>query len=156
MREGRPFVTASLRQFLSDRLPGLAVPVAFVPVSTLPLTPSGKIDRQALLAESRVTSVATGEPDIVADSGPRSPIERQIAEIWSSVLDVSGVSLRDTFLDLGGNSLLAMQCISRIQSECHVEISLQALLGEESDLKTVVELVERMRKGGQYPDMDVP
>ena len=154
-REGQALSTASLRQYLGDRLPGLALPTAFVRIDAFPLTSTGKIDRMALLAESRAGSVTTIEPAFEDDSAPRTWVERQLAEIWSSVLEVTGIGPRDNFLDLGGNSLLGMQCLSRMQSKFHVEISLRVLLGEESDLKTVAAAVERMQKSAEDPDLDV-
>jgi acyl-coenzyme A synthetase/AMP-(fatty) acid ligase/acyl carrier protein len=148
-REAQAVAAVSLRQYLSDRLPGLALPVAFRQVDALPLTPTGKIDRQALLRENLAGAASTNDP------APHTAIERKLAEIWSSVLEVSEISRQDNFLDLGGNSLLAMQCLIRVQNECRVEVSLQALLNDEADLRTLAELVERMQNGGHDPDMDV-
>jgi amino acid adenylation domain-containing protein len=103
-------LTPDLRRFLQERLPDYMVPSIFVIVDALPLTPSGKIDRRALPApEGR-------RPELdVAFAAPATELERQIAEIWQSALQVSAVGLHDNFFDLGGHSLLLAQVFDRIR-----------------------------------------
>ncbi len=103
-------LTPDLRRFLQERLPDYMVPASFTIVDTLPLTPSGKIDRRALPApEGR-------RPDLdVAFAAPASELERKIAEIWQETLQVSSVGLHDNFFDLGGHSLLLAQVYERIR-----------------------------------------
>ena len=74
------------------------MPSAFVVIDALPMTPSGKLDRQALPAPERRT-----DRDVVV---PASDFELAIAEIWREVLDVDAVGAHDNFFDLGGHSLL--------------------------------------------------
>jgi acyl carrier protein len=112
----------------------------------LPLTSTGKIDRVCL--ERRNVEAEAG-------SAPQTVTERQLAGIWSSVLDVSEIRLHDNFLDLGGNSLLGMQCVSRVRSEFGVDVPLELLIGEESELRTVAAFIERVKRDVQDPDMDV-
>ncbi|HSN86134.1 MAG TPA: amino acid adenylation domain-containing protein, partial [Thermoanaerobaculia bacterium] len=94
-----PLHPNDLREFLRASLPEYMVPSAFVPLAVLPLTPSGKVDRKALLAEEwRV------EGGHVA---PRTPVEEVLAGIWAEVLGIERVGATDHFFDLGGHSLLA-------------------------------------------------
>jgi len=103
-------LTPEIRRFLQERLPDHMVPSAFVVLDALPLTPSGKIDRRALPApEGR-------RPDLdVAFAPPATELERQIAQIWQTTLQISAVGLHDNFFDLGGHSLLLAQVFERIR-----------------------------------------
>ncbi|MCP3140550.1 non-ribosomal peptide synthetase [Pyxidicoccus xibeiensis] len=116
---GAVLETAAARAFLRQTLPEYMVPSAFVMLEALPLTSSGKLDRKALPAP---TTSRAGE--VMA---PRTDTERQLAALWSGLLGVKDVSLRDDFFELGGHSLLATQLQSRIRVSFGVELSLQVL-----------------------------
>jgi amino acid adenylation domain-containing protein/FkbH-like protein len=111
-----------LRESLKKALPAYMVPSAFVFLETLPLTPNGKVDRKALPAPPEDRS-GTSE-DLVP---PSSPIEQQLSTIWREVLRMNEIGVRDNFFDLGGNSLLAIQVISRIRECFNVELPISAL-----------------------------
>jgi acyl-coenzyme A synthetase/AMP-(fatty) acid ligase/acyl carrier protein len=128
---GEEMTTAGLRQSLRQRLPEHMVPTAFVVLKSLPLTPNGKVDRRALPAPG--ASPQTGRPEIVA---PRTPLEAQVAEIWTAVLNVDEVGIHDTFWDLGGHSLLATRVLARLYEALGVELPLQTLF----EHPTLVEL----------------
>ena len=95
----------NLREFLQQRLPDYLIPHFFVALETLPLTVNGKVDRQKLPAPE-ITSFPDG-------TVPRSDIEAKLVEIWSSVLNLSQVSIYDNFFALGGDSILAIQVIAK-------------------------------------------
>jgi amino acid adenylation domain-containing protein/non-ribosomal peptide synthase protein (TIGR01720 family) len=97
---------AGLRAHLRQRLPEYMVPAAFVPLDRLPLTPSGKLDVQALPAPE----MAPGEDGYVA---PRTPAEQALAAIWAEVLRLERVGVDDGFFELGGDSILCIQVVSR-------------------------------------------
>lgn len=102
----RPAVTSSeLFAYLRGRLPDYAMPHSVTVLESWPLTPAGKIDRRAL---------AGIEPE--AASEPRefsNETERQIAEIWSSVLRLNAIGPDDNYFELGGDSILSLQIIAR-------------------------------------------
>jgi amino acid adenylation domain-containing protein len=100
-----------LRAHLAARLPDYMIPAAFVFLDAFPLTPNGKIDRDALPAPAFGSRGAAGD-----FAPPRSETEVQIADIWREALEVGEVGLDDNFFDLGGNSLLLQQCHSRLQA----------------------------------------
>jgi acyl carrier protein len=120
---GRPATTVSeLRLFLNKKLPDYMVPSTFVALNALPLTPSGKVDRSALPpAESSRPELDT--PYVA----PRTPLEKQLAEIWADVLGLDRIGVNDDFFHLGGQSLLASQIISRITQKFRIELPLQLL-----------------------------
>ena len=96
-----------LRDHVSSRLPRAFVPDAFVVLGALPLTGSGKVDRNALPAPGRAPG-ESAEP-----ASPESAEERLVAGIWSEVLGVEAVGVHDNLFDLGGNSLLVFQITAR-------------------------------------------
>ncbi|HEX2252339.1 MAG TPA: AMP-binding protein, partial [Thermoanaerobaculia bacterium] len=63
---------------------------------------------------------------------PRTPVERRLAEVWCDVLGVAEVGVHDSLFDLGGNSLVAIQLVSRIRQDLGVEIPLRQLFQEPS------------------------
>jgi amino acid adenylation domain-containing protein len=114
---------AELTEFLSRSLPEFMLPSACVTIDALPLSPSGKVDRMALVAIS--DAEGQREDEFVA---PRDQLEQEIAEIWRELLGVERVGVHDDFFALGGHSLLATQAIMRIR-RAHGDIPLHALLG---------------------------
>jgi amino acid adenylation domain-containing protein len=110
-----------LRAFLRERLPTFMVPSAFVFLEALPLTPNGKVDRRSLPAPGRDR---IGPEVFVA---PRSPLEENLAAIWSQVLGQERIGVHDDFFLLGGHSLLAMQVLARVRQELQVELPVHTL-----------------------------
>ncbi len=112
---------SELRSFLKDKLPKYMVPSVIVILESLPLTPSGKVDRRALKAPEPILQLSE---KFVA---PRTPTEEMLALIWAQVLNVELVGRHDNFFELGGHSLLATQLISRVRSSLVVELPLRSL-----------------------------
>ncbi len=104
----RGWSAAELRQYMKERLPDYMVPVAFVTLKSLPTAPNGKLDRRALPAPD--STHLGDEESFVA---PRTPLEETLAAIWSQVLGVGRVGVRDNFFSLGGDSILSIQIIAR-------------------------------------------
>lgn len=120
--------SALLREHLKATLPDYMVPSHLILLDTLPLTPSGKLDRKALPI-----------PDLsqlqAAYRAPVSEAQIQLADIWTEVLQVPRAGLDDHFFELGGHSLLAAQVIARLKTRLGVSLPLRLvfekpLLGE--------------------------
>lgn len=129
--------SGSLRSFLEARLPFYMVPGAFVQLEALPLTPSGKLNRQALNDPDHVT-LAIDTPFLE----PRNATEKTLAEIWSRVLGIDRVGIHDRFFDLGGHSLLAGTILSEVLETFGVELSLRDLL-EQPTVARMAEIISR-------------
>jgi amino acid adenylation domain-containing protein len=113
--------TAELRDYLRRRLPEYMVPSGFVWLETLPLTPSGKVDRRRLPApDGRRTPADAYLP-------PQNELERSLAGIWQQLLHVDTVGVHDNFFDLGGHSLLIMQVHQRLREITDKEIGVADL-----------------------------
>jgi aspartate racemase len=111
-----------LRRFLKDKLPGYMVPAVVVLLDALPVTPSGKVDRQALPEPDRFRPELEGV--FVA---PRDDLELQLAHIWEEVLGVRPVGVRDDFFELGGHSLLAVRLFALIEKQLGKKLPLTAV-----------------------------
>lgn len=97
------------------------VPSAIVVLDALPLSPSGKVDRRALPAPAATEGPAR---ELIV---PRTPLERQLADVWSLVLRRETLGVTDDFFELGGHSLLAMRVVARLASELDVPVTILAL-----------------------------
>ncbi len=115
--EGLPDETA-LRAALRRTLPDYMVPSAFVVLERLPLGPTGKLDRAALPEPG---APAPGDGYVA----PRTPAEEIVAGIWAALLRRDRVGAEDDFFDLGGDSLLATQVVSRVRAAFEVEFPLR-------------------------------
>jgi amino acid adenylation domain-containing protein len=94
--------------YLRGLLPDYMVPAFFVQLEVFPLTPSGKVDRQALPAPE-LGRASAGRP-------PRAPAEVAIAQVWRELLAAEEVSLDDNFFSLGGDSIVVIQAIARCRA----------------------------------------
>ncbi|NET61393.1 MAG: AMP-binding protein, partial [Symploca sp. SIO2E6] len=111
-----------LRSFLKTKLPEYMIPAAFVFLEAIPLTPNGKVNRRALPIPD--ASSLLRESSFIA---PRDSVELQLAQIWSEILGVSPIGVRDNFFDLGGHSLLAVRLMANIEQQFGKNLSLSAL-----------------------------
>ncbi len=108
---------SELHTFLKDCLPGYMVPNEFVCLDALPMTPNGKIDRQALPAPD------TRKIEIEDDAAPATAMESLLAEIWQELLCIEQVSVYDNFFDLGGHSLLSMRVIAKLEERTGLKLN---------------------------------
>ncbi|HSK80240.1 MAG TPA: non-ribosomal peptide synthase/polyketide synthase [Thermoanaerobaculia bacterium] len=139
-RPGAAPAREELRAHLSERLPDYMVPAAWVLLDALPLTPSDKVDRQAL---ARVAPAEAAGRE--GSAAPRTPVEEALAGIFSDLLGVPRVGVEDDFFALGGHSLLAAQVMSRVHRVFGVELAVRALF----EGPTVEGLARRIEEAGR-------
>ncbi len=124
---------AGLREHARRSLPEYMVPAAFVVLESVPLTPSGKVDRRALPAPE----LGSEAESYVA---PRTPTEEVLAGIWAEVLHLERVGVMENFFELGGHSLRATRVASRVREVFCIELPLRTLF----EAPTVAGLAERV------------
>lgn len=141
-------VAAMLRAHARQTLPSYMLPAEYVAVGQMPVTVNGKIDRQRLLALDVAAST-------VEDRAQWSAEERQVAEVWTSLLGVADIRRDDDFFALGGNSLLIVRVLNALNKQARAGLSLWELF----EATTVAELAERIAghrprdlAAGQPPD----
>jgi amino acid adenylation domain-containing protein len=109
-----------LDEHLAGLLPGYMLPGQIVRHDALPMTSTGKVDRNALSALEPGPQASDGDDDL------RSAREALMARIWQQILEIDHVGLDDDFFSLGGDSLLAIQVVARAE-ECGLPLTLVLL-----------------------------
>lgn len=117
----------AIREFLKARLPNYMLPAGFVVLAALPVNSNQKVDRRALPAPG---------PDNLA--GLRTPVqarndwEKQLVEIWEETFGISPIGIQNSFFDLGGDSLQAVQILIQIEERWHKTFPITVLMEAQS------------------------
>lgn len=133
-----------LKDYLKAKLPEYMVPALYVKLPELPLNTNGKVDRRALQnLESKNLEVK----EIEENPPAMTPVEELLVDICADVLEVPRVSVRDNFYELGGDSLLALRLVSRINDYFQMELSVRALL----EYPVLMDFAQRLRSTSARP-----
>jgi amino acid adenylation domain-containing protein len=126
---------AELQQFLRDRLPRYMIPARCTVLDELPLTPTGKVDVASLPAPVR--SGHGGRP-----ISPRTEAELLLSAVWCQVLGLDQVGVRDEFFEIGGESLRAMQVVTKVNKVLDLDLPVRSLFDAPTieEFARVVEL----------------
>jgi amino acid adenylation domain-containing protein len=145
-RPGATVTAAALRERLAAHLPAWYIPSSLAVMDALPLTPSGKTDRRALVRLIEEGALVEETPAAVT-AAPRTPVEELLAGLWCELLGVPAVGIHDDFFDLGGHSLLATRIAARVRALLSVELPLRTLF-EAPTVAGLAERVEAARRRG--------
>lgn len=137
---GSPLDMTALRTELRQRLPDFMIPAAIMQMEKLPLTPAGKVDRKAL---PKPEAMVVGDAEYIA---PRSELEKELVDMWETLLPVERVSIKDSFFDLGGHSLLGVRLISQINQSLGISIQVNQLLAAPT-IEQLAQLLESIDEG---------
>ncbi|MEV4470097.1 amino acid adenylation domain-containing protein [Nonomuraea sp. NPDC049504] len=130
---------SELLELLREQLPGYMVPGACELIDALPTLPNGKLDKSRLPAPDRGGRSVTYEE-------PATEVERELAEIWRSVLRTDTVGADDNYFELGGDSLTGMELMAAISAAFGVELALSVLF-EAPTVREMSRAIERERDG---------
>nr|WP_070960548.1 MupA/Atu3671 family FMN-dependent luciferase-like monooxygenase [Hyphomonas sp. Mor2] len=119
---GQSQLADQLRAHLREHLPDYMIPSAFVAMDAFPLTPNGKIDRNALPAPT-----AIAEPEQTAYVPPSNALETTIAGIWMELLGLAQVGRSDNIFDIGANSIMTAQANQRLSKALGRRVSLVSM-----------------------------
>src|SRR4030095_3437386 len=113
-----------LRRFAAMHLAPFKVPSQVLLVEAIPVGATGKPPRRRL-AEQFVLTVPDQDRAALSSTStaPRTPLEEVLAGLWAMVLGLTHVGIDDNFFQLGGDSIVATQLLSRIHNATHVEVS---------------------------------
>jgi amino acid adenylation domain-containing protein len=128
-----------LHHRLGAHLGAQMIPSRFVFVDSLPLTPSGKVDRQAI----RQAAVDPGRPGVTPHGF--TDTEARLMMIWKRILGLEAVAADDHFFSIGGDSLAAMQMLIEVEAMFEVSLAVQAVF-EAPTLGRLAECIDRARK----------
>ena len=130
-----------MRRFLARHLPDHMIPQGFALLEELPLNANGKVDQPALPAPGR----RIDEEELAA---PATDLEEKIAAIWCEILGFERVSVEQDFFESGGDSLLAMSLIARVEQLAGRELPVSMVL-ESPTVRGMAGLLSSDRRGGE-------
>ena len=143
---------SDLRNYLQSLLPDYMIPSLFIPLESLLIGPSGKVDRKKLsqrplLDPHRpIQADWLNQDNLIAanrQDSPRTPEEQIVVDVFCQTLHIPQVSIFDNFFDLGGHSLLATQLVARLRALFQIDIPLRTVF----ESPTPASLAEVIRNG---------
>lgn len=151
VRQGAAVDPAALASDLSLRLPEYMIPTQWVTLDRLPLSPNGKIDRQALQASQvafteepgRATSLHAAAPGMQPRSMPATELECTVCDVWATVLGVPHVALDVSFHALGGSSIQAIRAVAQLSAALGGRLAVPRLAAPD----TAADHVRRIEMG---------
>uniref|UniRef100_UPI0031DADD9A amino acid adenylation domain-containing protein n=1 Tax=Chitinophaga sp. TaxID=1869181 RepID=UPI0031DADD9A len=140
---GAGYSRDALYSYLGAHLPEYMVPGIIMELDTLPLTSSGKLNRKAL-----------PEPVIEAPNyvAPGSEVEQELAAIWQKVLGVEKVSVHDNFFRIGGDSIMAIRLVSKINKHFNTSLSIAGLYQNNTVSKLAATLFDNTYEQAHITD----
>ncbi len=132
------------RTVLQQTLPEYMVPAAYVALDAFPLTPNGKLDRQALPTPDASTAGAGAV-------GPRDTLEAVLLGLWSSVLNRPVTDIHANFFELGGHSLLVVRLLAAIEQRTGQHSGQRLPVSRVFESPTVAGLARLLRQGDDQP-----
>lgn len=125
-----------LRSFIAQKVPSYMVPTFFVLLPSLPMTPSGKVDRRALPAPMNIRQL-----DQISVAA-QDELELQLTKIWERLLGINSIRIGENFFELGGSSLNAVRLLTEIDRDLGCRLSLATLF----QYPTIAELANIIRQ----------
>ncbi|MBE1160099.1 non-ribosomal peptide synthetase [Dyella acidiphila] len=147
MRAGMHASADALRQHLAMFMPEYMIPAQMLVLDAMPLTATGKLDRQALPAPTRSSKAAYAEPV--------TAIEKKLAALWQQVLGVERIGLHDNFFQLGGDSLTAAEMVARFPEHFGMELPLASFF-EASTIGGLAVYLQRAESSSDPLDPVLP
>ena len=136
---GRTNDTETLQNFLATKLPDYMIPVLFITLDTLPTTPNGKVDREALPPPNFSTETAL-------DGLPQNPVQEELIQVWKEILSVHPIGIHDDFFELGGDSLSAVVMVAEIEKRFGKHYPI-ALLLENRTIEKIAKVLNTPSSG---------
>jgi len=156
MQDQKALDIDAIHAFLQPRLPHYMIPSQVMLLDAMPLTPNGKVDRNALPtpfgndADTRLTHAHTdgtttrdAAPNTAQENayqGPDSELEMQLQRIWQDLLGIDAISVHSNFFHLGGHSLLATRLMMRCQETFGVKLALEDMFQRQT-IASMAELI---------------
>ncbi len=136
--------TQEIREYLMQHLPVYMMPHFFSKISSFPLKPNGKIDRQALSMLTRSDESST------TFEAARDEEEEVLTTVWRQVLGEDKISIHDRFIDLGGDSIKAMRVVSELY-----KLGYKLQVKNLFEYPTIIELRQHVQPVNQWVNQDI-
>ena len=142
-----------LKSWLSQQLPHHMIPSQVLLLTEFPLTPSGKVDRNALstissqekqINSQHATTTSNSMPftvtSVPSQEAPRTETEKQLLQIWQIIFTTSPFGIHDDFFELGGHSLSATWVTAQVSAQMNIQIPVAAFF----EYPTVASLAQKI------------
>lgn len=127
-----------IRRTLQKTLTNYMVPQYYINLEKLPYTPNGKIDRKQLpdITETKLSNKQ--------DIKPENETQKVLQKMFEEILNIENININDNFFDLGGDSLNAIELVTKIYNQLNIEISMKEIF-ENSSIKQISELIQNKK-----------
>ena len=139
LQRGQHAGESELRQFVSERLAAFKVPREILITDALPQGPTGKLSRKAMAEHFGLTSEAAP----CTSAAPRTSVQQALVELWRNVLKRADIGPDDDFFLSGGDSLMAVELLCRIEAKLQYRLPLALLI----EAPTAARLEARIERG---------
>ena len=140
-------VMKDVKAYLRTKLPTYMVPSRFMMMDEFPVTVNGKLDKK------RLPAIEDVRPDLdVMFVAPRTDMEKELEIIWREILRLDQIGVYDNFFDLGGQSIMATQVVSRIRGLIGMEIPLFVLFEGEPTIERMATAIENYQIEQMQPE----
>jgi acyl carrier protein len=145
LRSGCVATPNDIRRFAIARIADFKIPRRVLIVTQLPKGPTGKVKRVGLAAKLGLTSAGLAPRTLVT---PRTSLEKELAHIWATVLQIEQIGVHDDFFALGGDSLQATQVLAHIHSRLRLDLEVSRFFAAPTVAETA-EHLETLIASGQ-------
>lgn len=147
-KAGMSCTPEELARGMAAHMPAQMIPARFVFVTTLALTPSGKVDRNAIRQAAAAAAASETQPSATR---PLTKTEKVVSEIWQAVLRVASVAPHDHFFSIGGDSLAAVQMLVEVEKRFNIKLPVQLPF----EAPTLEQLAARLERAMVEPNVDL-
>lgn len=144
----------TMKTILQDKLPQYMIPQYFVKLKEMPYTPNGKIDKRAL-------PIPNTKEKLKEKIEIRNEIDKELLQIIQKMMNIENISLSDTLIDIGGDSLTAITLITKISSKFDVQLYIKDIMSNKT-IKDISDLIRYEQEKGsskikieKVPEQDV-
>lgn len=149
-------ITASeleIKEFAAQKLANFKVPRVVLFLDEIPKGPTGKLQRIGL-AEKLGLTASNPNAELVEYTPPQTPVETELAEIWSQVLGVEKIGIHDNFFQLGGDSILAAQIVNRMREAWGVELSFLIFFQQPTIANMAIKIAQMQAETLESKELD--
>jgi amino acid adenylation domain-containing protein len=138
-----------IKIFLKNKLPIAFIPDTIIRIEKIPLNPNGKTDRKALQEMMAALKTEKAEEKI---PGPENENQKIIFNLFSRLLDLKSFHHTDSFFDLGGHSLKAVELVEMLEQIFNKKIPVD-LVYKYASVKQLAQAIEKIKPRAEYTNL---
>lgn len=150
LRPDRAVTERELREFAATRLADFQVPRRVIFLDEIPKGPTGKMQRIGLAEQLGLTAAAPAQDSESEYAPPRTALEIALAAVWAETLGLDRVGVRNSFIQLGGDSILATLLLARVSDTFAVHVPIISLFEEASTVEGMAQAVQKLQRAGPH------